>query len=220
MSNKPQVVTTPENVTDTVVSTTNQDVKNARPTPSARAVNAYGVTVLRGGNVLGSSLLDSVIDAYTNVLSYQPVALVLLLISLLYYISKILQQETINPFLMINNSVSTAHSEETNPGFKALVSFFKVLARLLVSYEKYFALLFSMSFPYLTKPSSRNAITAFLLFIYCVLSKASYISILFLSQLFFLLVQLRSPKHKAIIILIAVLGIIFGNETLTVMSQS
>lgn len=211
-NNKPQLSSTTEQATDTIVNSTQQGVKDAKPTPSVKSLNQYGITVMRGGNVIGSSLIDSVIDAYTNLLSYQPIATMLFVLAIIYYAIMILEKPNSNPFHLIHNSVVATHTNATSPILKSIASFTSGLTAIMKNYDSFVALICAMLFPYLSKPSTRNAILSTILTLYSLLGRLGPLPIIMLSQMFFLLVQLRSPKHKAIIVVIAVVTIIINHE--------
>lgn len=210
--NKPQIASSSQTATDTIVNSTQQDVKQAKPTPSVRSLNQYGITVMRGGNVIGSSLLDSIIDAYTNLMSYQPIATVLFVLAIVYYSTLIIDKPKSSPFLLMHASILTTHTNATGPLIKSLASFSSTITSILKTYDSFVGLICAMGFPYLSKPSTRNAILSTILILYSLLGGLKPLPIIMLSQMFFLLVQLRSPKHKAIIVIIAIVTIIINHE--------
>lgn len=215
---KPQVTTAPSDVTDTVITSNQQDVKTAKPTASTRAVNSYGISVMKGGNVLGTSFVDAVVDAYANILSYQPLATLLLVVSFLYYVTQILNKPDSSPFHLIHKNVETTYNTTSHTLVQTIAGVCTIFTKATVDYHSLFAGACAMSFPYFSKPSSRNAlISAFLLFT-IVIMPFKPIAILALSQLFFLLVQLRAPKHKMIIVVIAIVCVFLSNETVKTLS--
>lgn len=219
MSNTPQFANSPEGLTDTVVTTNQQDVDNAKPTRTTRAVNAYGISVLKGGNVLGSSFVNSVIDAYTNVLSYQPISTCLLILSFVFFYATIHHDNTMNPFFIMRESLyQTINNKNTSNFVSSMSSFCATILKTILPYDFEFATFCSFFFVYLAKPSSRNLLFSSILTVSVLVFKFNALSILFLSQLFFLYTQVRSPKHKALIVLFAVVTIIIGHKYLMQLS--
>lgn len=213
MSSKPQISTTDESLTDTVVTTNSSDIKSAKPQQTTKAINAYGIQVLKGGNVVGSSFLDSIINAYTNLFSYQPIAVICMLFSVFYYVSILTEAVNKDPFTIVHKN-TLALSKDVKTGLvakSALVPLTKIF-EVLKNNKEQAALFCSSIFPYLTKPSGKNAIIASFMFIVAVIGSIPTFEILLLSQLFFLFVQLRDPVHKSFVFVVAVLTCVVGHE--------
>lgn len=216
MSSKPQISTADEVLTDTVVTVNSSDVKSAKPQQTTKAINAYGIQVLKGGNVIGSSFIDSVINAYTNLFSYQPIAVLCMLLSLFYYLSLLNKKADKDPFSIIhNNTLSLSTHADTGALAKCILVPLEKIFLLLKNNKAQSGLFLACIFPYLTKPSSKNAIISSIVFVIAIVAKLPTFEVLLLSQLFFLFVQLRDPVHKTFIAIVAVLTCIVGHEFIT-----
>ncbi|UPT53681.1 MAG: hypothetical protein 3 [Zeugodacus tau negev-like virus] len=214
MSEKPQVSTTSEKLTDTIVNSTNQAVKNVAPTAAVSSVNAYGIRTMRGGTILGSGFLESVVNAYTNLLSYNPLALVMFIIATYYYIGLIVGVAAADPFKLMATGVVTKHESMKAGAGKSILATFAGIFAWIDTYKPFFALMFGFSGVYLAKPSTRNAILSAILLAACFLFKFDAVMILGIIQLFFLYTQVRDPKHKTIILIIAVIVIFIGSANM------
>ncbi|URQ09138.1 hypothetical protein [Halyomorpha halys negev-like virus 1] len=219
-NSKPQIASSSEVITDTVITSSQQDVKAPRSASTTKAVNSYGISVMRGGNVLGSSFLDGIYDAYSNLMSYQPLATLLMVISIFYYVSMIIDKPALTPFNLIHKNLLTARNSTTTSPGKALLSTFLLVSDTVKKYPAIAAGACAAGFPYLSKPSTRNAWIAAFLFVAIQFMNFSPLGILALSQLFFLLVQLRNPKHKMFVVAIAIICLFVGHETLSTLSAS
>ena len=216
---QPQVFNSRSDLTDTIVNRNDQQVTSARPVPSTRAVNAYGISVLKGGNILGTPFFQSVCDAYSNAFSYQPLATLLLLVSLFYFLSRLSDLPYLSPFVSAQTALVLSASDATIPIAVRSISYFAhIIVSFLVSYEYLFATAFAFFFPYFSKPSNRNLTVAAGFTLLAVLLSYKPISIIALSQLFFLYVQLRNPTHKAFILGLAVITVIVGHEFMAKLS--
>lgn len=219
-SNKPQIANTSEAVTDSIINSNQQDVKSAKPVGTTRAVNSYGISIMKGGNVLGTSFVEAVMDAYTNVISYQPIATILMLIAVFYYVSHMLDKADSSPFKLIHRNVISTNNSTKNSMVKAFSGMISIFTATTVDYQPFFAAACALGFPYFSKPSSRNAIISGILMLTVTLMDYKPVAILALSQLYFLMVQLRSPRHKTIVFLIAVICIFISQETVATLSRT
>lgn len=202
-ASKPQVVTTSERLTDTLVESNQQGVTDVRSQNTTRAVNAYGITVIKGSSVLGATFFESIQSAYTNAFSYQPIVVLFATFTLLYYGSKIIDSKGSDPVDLMFSAVKASNS--TSPFFGPV----KLIALAVVytlHYSKTVIALFAACFMgFVAKPSTRNFTLASLMFVFFFFSKASALDILVGSHLFFLITELRDPKHKAILTVVLVI---------------
>ena len=216
---QPQVVNSRSDLTDTIVNRSDQQVTAARPVSSTRAVNAYGISVLKGGNVLGTPFFQSVCDAYSNTFSYQPLSTFLLFVSLFYFLSRLADLPYLSPFVSAQTALVVSATNVSNPLAVRTISYFAhIVMNIFVSYEFLFSTAFAFFFPYFSKPSNRNLLVASSFTLLAVLLSYTPISIIALSQLFFLYVQLRSPTHKAFILALAILTVVVGHEFMSKLS--
>ncbi|UOI84719.1 structural protein 1 [Ceratitis capitata negev-like virus 2] len=213
-SEKPQISQTSEKLTDTVVNSTNQQIKNAAPTATVSSINAYGIKTMRGGTVLGTGFLESALNAYTNLFSYNPIALILFVVVSYYYIGLIVGVTNADPFTLMLSGVVTKQTQMTNAPGKALLAAASGFFNFIDNYKSFFAIAFGFTAVYLAKPSTRNAIFSGILTLTCVIFHFDSLMILATIHLFFLYTQLRDPKHKTIIILIAVIAIFIGSTNM------
>ncbi|UPT53718.1 MAG: hypothetical protein 3 [Bactrocera dorsalis negev-like virus isolate Bk] len=209
-SEKPQITTTNEKLTDTIVNSTNQSVKDAAPTAAVSSVNAYGIRTMRGGTVLGTGLLESCVNAYTNLFSYNPMALVLFIISTYYYLGQIIGVTNADPFTLMVSGAVNKHANTTTTAGKALLAAASGFFAFLNSYKNFFAMAFGFVAVYLAKPSTRNAIFSGILVLIMLIFNFLPIAILSTIHLFFLYTQTRDPKHKALIVFVALVAVFIG----------
>lgn len=218
--NKPQVVDGPNVATDTIVSATQQGITDAQATTTTKAVNQSGVKLSTGGVELGMGFFEACYASFNNLLSYQPLALILFLIAFLHYSIGILGVEGQSPFELMHKQVNTTHGTAKNVAAKSLLAFFLLLLNFMKTYQDVFAVLAAFSYPYFCKPSKRNAFIAATLSVYVLVSGTSNAGILALSTCFFLMAELRSPQHKAIVVIIAIITCIIGQSMMTALATA
>lgn len=210
-SDKPQVTVDAHRFTDTITKTNQQNVKDKDSTDVNRAVNAFGIQIMKGGNVLGDSFINSVLTGYYN-LVYQPWALALLLVSTLFFLSQITGNTAANPFSLMVQNMLRVNNESSSTFLKTITAAAAGVFSFFDSYGYWVALASGMAFPYMAKPSKRNASFGSILFTFAVLTHLPVISCLALSHAFFLMVELRDPAHKFLVIAITIITIIIGNS--------
>lgn len=212
LTNKPAVAVAPSPATDTLVTQQNQGITDAQATTSTKAVNQSGIKMMTGGVELSMGFFEACYASFNNLLSYQPLALALFLIAFLYYTTHLLTyQTTHSPFVLMHAAVNTTHNKTTSTLGKSFVGFFLMILVFMKKYQDLFALISAFAYPYFCKPSSRNAQIGALLFCFCFLSDVQPAGVLGLSTCFFLMAELRSPQHKSIVVLIAIVSVIIGN---------
>ncbi|UPT53752.1 MAG: hypothetical protein 3 [Bactrocera dorsalis negev-like virus isolate Bz] len=209
-SEKPQITTTSEKLTDTIVNSTNQQVKDAAPTAAVSSVNAYGIRTMRGGTVLGTGFLESCLNAYTNLFSYNPLALILIVVSTYYYLGLIIGVSDADPFTIMVSGAVNKHATMTTTAGKALLAAASGFFAFLNSYKNFFAMAFGFTAVYLGKPSTRNAVFSSVLILIMLIFDFQALAILSTIHLFFLYTQTRDPKHKAIIVFVALVVVFIG----------
>lgn len=211
--NKPQVVNTPSEQTGEIITSSQQDSKAPNAQQSNRAFNISGIRILSGGNVLGTPFLPSVLDAYTNLFSYQYIAAFFMVVSTVYFLGKI-HAVTFDIFDSFHSSVTTTHanSQGIHKSITALATF---ISRQTINYKTFLATFMAFSGPYLAKPSTRNAYVAMFLTLLAVIITLTPLNIILLSHLFFLAVTLRDPYHKTFVIIIAVVTVLLSYEVLS-----
>lgn len=211
--NKPQVVNTPSEQTGEILTSSQQDSKAPNAQQSNRAFNVAGIRILSGGNVLGTPFLPSVLDAYTNLFSYQYIAAFFMVVSTVYFLGKI-HTVTFDIFDSFHTSVTNTHAttEGIHKSITALASF---ITRQTVNYKTFLATFMAFAGPYLSKPSTRNAYVAMFLTILSLVVTFTPINIILLSHLFFLAVALRDPYHKTFVIIIAIVTVLLSYEVLS-----
>lgn len=216
--NKPQVVNAPSEQTGEILTTSQQDSKAPTAQQTNRALNFSGIRILSGGNVLGTPFLPSVLDAYTNLFSYQYIAAFFMVVSTVYFLGKI---HTVNfdIFDSFHSSVSATHatSQGVHRSITALASF---ITRQTINYKTFLATFMAFAGPYLSKPSTRNAYVAMFLTTLSVVITLTPLNIILLSHLFFLAVALRDPYHKTFVIIIAIVTVLLSYEVLSFESSA
>lgn len=215
----PAFVDSAEKLSDTVTTKSTTDVKSASPRTETSSVNAYGISVLKGGSTLGSSFVDAVKDAYTNYVSYNYFGTILLLISTLYYASIVSGAgDRGNPFSVSHAVLKKTASEHSDTFVSSSAHLFSLLFGFASDRAEIVAPAFLFFAVYLGKPSSRNAILSSVLFFFCLLTKAPALQVILISQEFFLLTQLRDPQHKFMLVIAGVITVL-GKEYLVAVSQ-
>ncbi|ASA47362.1 hypothetical protein [Aedes camptorhynchus negev-like virus] len=212
MSTKPQVTETSEVQSGTIIASTQSDVKSSSPQSTTKAVNPFGIKILSGGSVLDSSFIQSVVDAYCNLFSYHPISLFCMVLSLVYFFHKIIKiDEKQDIFSTFHANIGKAHNNSSSIFFKGFTTLLAIPASLLVNNKLTAATILAFAGPWFAKPSSRNAIIATILISYSLVVTHEPVSIMILSQAFFLLVELRNPLHKLLVTLFALIVIIIGH---------
>lgn len=216
---KPSFNNSGEGVSDTVVARSSTEVKAAAPRVSTNAVNAYGITVIRGGSVLGSDFITSVFDAYYNFCSYQYIGTALLVISSLFFLHSLANVTGVDdPFTAAEKSLTTTHTNKNSSAFvKALTMMVLLVLKFPLKDKVIAATLIGFSSVYFGKPSYRNGIMAAILSVFCIVTSTPPGETLGLMHMFFLLTQLRNPTHKTIVVLSALVIVLIGHNYLSSM---
>nr|WQM60662.1 MAG: ORF3 protein [Riboviria sp.] len=213
MSNtKPATSSNTGVVTDTLVTSNDQSVKGVRPQQTVRAVNAYGISAIRGGSELGAGFFQSICDAYSNVVSYQYVSAFFMFLTLIYFATVL--TSTTDPFTSFHAQCKLTLKNSSSNVHKSLLATATVFSSLAVTYKETIVLFMAVSFPYFAKPSIRNAGLCASLFVYFMLLSHDTLTVLLLSHSLFLFVELRNPLHKFIIAVAAVVFIFVDHKTL------
>nr|WQM60657.1 MAG: ORF3 protein [Riboviria sp.] len=211
-SSKPATSSNTGVVTDTLVTSNQQSVKGVSPQQTVKAVNAYGISAIRGGSELGSGFFQAVVDAYNNAVSYQYVSAFFMFLTLVYFAT--IYAKVTDPFTSFHVHALTAHKNSTTSTHKGATAFAAFIASLMVSYKETIVIFMSVAFPYLAKPSTRNAGLCAALFAYLMLISHDVLSVLLLSHALFLFFEMRNPLHKNMVACVAVLFIFISHETL------
>lgn len=219
-ANKPQVVSGPSEATGTVLTATSQKLTDGQASTTTKAINPSGIKLISGGIELEDGFFEASLKAFTNLFSYHPVALVLAIVGTLYLLSHLSGKNlTHSPFHLMHATITKTHNTTTTNVGKSATAFFMGIAFVLKKYEQFFATMAIFFFPYFCKPSKRNAVISMFLVIYTLLSGISAVSMLTLAYAYFLLSALRSPVHKSILMIIALVSVILGHELITELAK-
>lgn len=219
-SNTPQVAAGPSEATSTVLTSSSQKATDGQATTTTTAINPTGVKLISGGIELDDGFFTAAVKAFTNLFSYHPIALICALIGTLYFLSHILEKhKTHSPFILMHATINNTHTKAVSNVGKSFSAVFLLLFTFFKKFEFFFASVAIFFFPYFCKSSKRNAIISMILVIYTMLSGISSISVLSLAYCYFLLAALRSPTHKTIIVLVAVVTVILGHEMVTELAK-
>nr|WQM60667.1 MAG: ORF3 protein [Riboviria sp.] len=217
-TSKPATATNSGVVTDTLVTSNDQTVKGVRPQQTVRAVNAYGISAIRGGSELGAGFFQSISDAYCNVVSYQYVAAFFMFLSLVYYVTHF--TGVTDPFTSFKSQCASSHKAANSTMHKSATAFATAAASLAVTYKETIVIFMSVSFPYFAKPSVRNAGLCAALFIYIMVVAHDPLTVLLLSHFLFLFVEMRNPLHKYFVASAAVLFLFIDHKTLVAVANT
>lgn len=216
--NKPAVSNSQSEDTATVITSATQNVDAATPTTTTNAVNAYGIDIIKGGSVLGESFFDAVISAYENLFSYQYTSTACLVLGLLYFAHEISDAIFPDPFVSAHSNISATHDSTEFALVRVVCALAIFVTKAVVDYKSIVATCLVFFGSYYAKPSTRNTWMAVSLAVYCMFMGSKPLEIIGLSQGFFLLTQLRSPSHKAIVCAIVLVTVFIGHERLSALA--
>lgn len=210
-TNKPTFVEQPITLTDTIVRQNQQGINDPTATQSSRAENAFGKSIDRGGQVLGIGFFNGIVNAYSN-LVYVPLAVLLMVISSVYYVNEILKHTTDNIFTVMVKGALKSQGVDQGVIINAIITMTVGVLHFLAKYEPYVALTAAVWFPYFAKPSKRNGWTSAFLNFFGLFIVTQNLILLLLSHGYFLFTQLRAPMHKALILTFVITVCIFGQN--------
>nr|QVG74721.1 hypothetical protein 2 [ssRNA positive-strand virus sp.] len=173
-----------------------------------RAVNNYGITVMRSGQYVGMGFLESIFACYTN-LVYKPISLSLV-IFLLFIIAAEFNNSDGPIENMIKFLVKILENKDEPQIIKSIASLFLIIFKFLVKNKIYFVSVTFVWIPYASKPSRSNMIIALILSTFTIFGKHSFLEILLLSNCFYLYTELRTPWQKLIFALLGVVIFLVG----------
>lgn len=165
-----------------------------------------GIQSIRGGQRVGDGFIDSVINAYAN-LMYHPISLFMLFLGVFIFVAEL--NNTHGPLELMLAAFTQYMSDPTHPQYLVnLASIMVMILNFLVKYKIYVASMCLLLFTTVSKPSTRTFIvTAFLAIYVLYVKHMTVLEIFIVSQLFFLFCNLRTPSHKLAIAALA--GLIF-----------
>lgn len=173
-----------------------------------RAVNNFGVPVMRSGQYIGMGFLESVTACYTN-LVYKPISLTLII--LLVFVIAAEFNNSDGPLEHIVKFLSDIIVNKNEPHIiKSIASIFLIIFKFLVKQKIYFVSITFIWIPYAAKPSRGNMVIALVLTTFTIFGKHSFLEILLLANCFFLYTELRTPWQKLIFIILGVVIFIAG----------
>lgn len=214
-ASKPQISNNPTVATDSIVTGNDQSVTDPRPKRTTRAVNQYGVKVISGSTTADAGFFEAVMSVFENFISYQPVAVALCIVAILHYTAEMGgYAKTHGPFVLMANATKKTHGTMTTAIGKSFAATMYGLFNKMNGAASFFGLVCAYLWPYLCKPSNRNGVLLGILFMYAYVSGLNAAAILATSFGFFLFITLRSPKHKAIVLLVVVLTCYISADTL------
>lgn len=173
-----------------------------------RAVNGYGMTVMRSGQYIGMGFLESIMACYTN-LVYKPISLALIVLLLFVIAAEF--NNSAGPLENMLKFLKEIYSNSKEPMIiRNIASLFIIILNFIVVRKVYFVSVVFVWIPYSAKPSNSNMIIALLLSTFTMFGKHSFVEILLLSQCFFLYTELRTPWQKLLFAIIGVTVFLVG----------
>lgn len=168
-----------------------------------RAIDkSSGIQVVKGGITKDSSVFDSIISAYSNLI-YHPFALGFLIFGCFILLAEYHRDQ--GPLELIGTLIYNAVRDKDTPMFAktALVLVSKMVS-LLIGYKIFFGKICLVWFSYIAKPSSRNLWYSMILTGFVLLKVMNYFEIFVLTQIYYLFVMVRKPIFKFVLVVIFV----------------
>nr|UDL14015.1 MAG: hypothetical protein [Xiangshan martelli-like virus 4] len=168
-----------------------------------------GITVVRGGNLLGTGLFQSIQDAYTNL---NQNGFVIVYLGILGFASIAEFSKTTGPLELMKDALDAIVKDKKDHSL--LINLAILLSKLLgfmIANKFRFMALGWMWFPYFAKPSSKNFWVSLFLSLFAIFSVSLDIwEIFFISQAYYLWAALRNPTHKMIALIVGVFLLIIA----------
>lgn len=176
--------------------------------PAPKKMDTSGRVIYKGGQTVNESFLDSVVSAYCNLVN-APIALFVQVFLLVLLIA---ETGKIGPLENAELAAKAIAGDKTEPVFiRQVMAFVAQVMRFLIAHKMKFIPIGLIFIPAIAKPSSKNIMASLMLSIMVLLNKFVNNELLLLSQLYFLFVMLRNPRHKfaiaAVMVAIFMLGI-------------
>lgn len=177
-------------------------------TTNPRAVNNYGMTIMRSGQYIGMGFLESIVACYTN-LVYKPVSLAMIVLLLFIIAAEFNNSD--GPLEHMLKILGDINADKTEPAvIRSIATLFTVILTYIVNRKIYFVSILFVWIPYTAKPSNSNMIISMLLSLFTMFGKHSFLEVFLLSQCFFLYTELRTPWQKFLFAIIGVVAFLIG----------
>ncbi|APG77659.1 hypothetical protein [Hubei virga-like virus 15] len=172
-----------------------------------RMVDSRGITTIKGGNLTGATLIQSVQDAYTNVMQN---AIATSMMALLVIITLAEHAQTKGPLESMRDALAALVDSGEMSGAKNFIA--SAVHNILVYVVNHKDVIIEVAWiwwPWVVKPSTKNMWMSVVLSFFAVFAELTLFEIVALANAYFLWVSLRNPAHKT-------LAFIFGMVILVV----
>lgn len=171
-----------------------------------------GIQVVKGGQTIDLSLVDSVTAAYANLVN-SPVVLTALTVLLVCGLAE--WNNSHGPFEMLQDALNAIIASADESVFIKNVAYVLLFfVNIIVKYKIRVIAIGLFWVPYFAKPSSNNMKLSILLSIFVFFRPADLASDLVLSQLYFIYTQVRTPRVRLIIMIVSLVVFVIGFATL------
>lgn len=158
----------------------------------------------RGGQLIGDGFCSSLLASYAN-MTYNPIALALMIFALACAFA---EEANNGPLEVLKARLEIVTETES---FYRLAKVLITIVTSLINNKVYFIKLIFVSVPAFIKPSFKNWIITFCFWLFLVFfTNWTIFEILVLGQLWFLFTELRDPKYKILISILAALLIYYA----------
>lgn len=183
-------------------STTSSVVQN---TENVKALDdKTGAPIIRSGQKFDTSFTDAVIASYSN-LANAPILCCVFVCTLILVLAETLEQKN-GPLEMLLAALKKAYDGHlSNKFLQTLTALAMLLLRFVVNNKSWLLNSILLCVPYARKPSSKNLKLTILLVMVDLILSSQILICLLLSQMWFLVTELRNPQHKMLIIIFTTL---------------
>lgn len=180
-----------------------------------RSYTGEGIQSIKAGQTITTSLLDSIVSAYTS-LVYNIPAMILLSLGTFILIAE--YNQSTGPIELIAEAFKQCHTiqsaENGNKLAAGICGFGHLIFNRAAAFKYAVGVISLCVFPYITKPSKRHLILTAVLLIITLIMHLDFLELFVLSQLYFLFATLRNPVYKTLCVILFFAIFIIGSVTL------
>jgi hypothetical protein len=177
---------------------------------SVKVVSAdTGAPITKSGQTIGMTFTDSVVASYSNLFN-APALAILFFSTIVLYVAEY-SQVTMGPIEIVINHLKNLIAAKSITTFTLIVCTILVkFLTFLLPYKRLVMDVIMFSIPYFRKPSTKNLKVTGILLGVVLLVDSSIFTVIALSQMWFLVTELRNPKHKMLVGVITMSVLMFA----------